>query len=190
MIRTKITFITEQLRQVLPLVVLFFAVLAVNFIYAAWESPPSSPPNGNTSPPLHIGSGDQSKAGMLGATSLVAPLVTTDLIDAGTVCLGGDCESEWPSEGGVAVIETLHADANYGYEAPNSVHGLNFNDAPDSVSTSETVNVCFLTTDVEGSPDDTRTFSAGCSVTESGGVWTLTAYSARRVSSECVAMCI
>ena len=89
------TFITVQLRQIVPLVVLFFAILAVNHIYAAWTAPTANPPNGTTDVPVNIGDSLQTKTGALVAAELGALTVTSD-----EYCIDTDCIEAWSEVSG------------------------------------------------------------------------------------------
>lgn len=66
----------------------------------AWTNPAAAPPGGSVSGPLTTGNGDQTKSGgdiyLSGAGSLYAGFK----VAAPWICVGSDCRSAWPSQGG------------------------------------------------------------------------------------------
>ena len=63
--------LTQSIKTIAPLAVVFAFLVATNFIYAAWTAPGGAPSSGNNAPaPINVGSTDQIKAAALGVDGL------------------------------------------------------------------------------------------------------------------------
>ena len=60
----------KHITKFLILTIILTAALSVNYLFAAWVGPTQSPPGGNTSTPIHVGSTDQVKDGGLSVDAL------------------------------------------------------------------------------------------------------------------------
>lgn len=110
-------------KQISPkIVALIFGVLVICFLAAfyvvAWQEPASAPPGGNVATPLNTSNIGQSKQG--GLILNTGGALNGLIIDKGNLCLGTDCRSSWPAEGG-GVIITYHMDA-VSYQSGNTYY--------------------------------------------------------------------
>ncbi len=93
------------------LTIALILVGGISYVFA-WTGPSTTPPNGNVSAPINIGSTSQSKNGALSLGTSNPPTTgySLDVTGAGVFsagvasnqfCLGTNCITSWPSGGGV-----------------------------------------------------------------------------------------
>jgi len=87
---------SQTLKTLIPLAVVFSLLIATNFIYAAWSAPSGTPSAGNNaSAPINVGSSSQVKNGNLGVNNLVVFGTTiSDIVQSDSVRSTEYCDKD------------------------------------------------------------------------------------------------
>ena len=88
----------KTVTKFLILTIVFIFALGVNYLFAAWTGPTQTPPAGNTSTPVHVGTTDQVKNGGLS-------------VDALSVFGGGYFQGNLDIDGGIEIGDTVNETA-------------------------------------------------------------------------------
>ena len=63
---------TQTLKTLIPLAIVFAVLVSTNFLYAAWSGPSATAPENNTDTPINVGVTPQAKGGLFGAIEITA----------------------------------------------------------------------------------------------------------------------
>jgi hypothetical protein len=104
----------QSVRNGLLVAVASLGLVGVGYVFAA---PTAPPPGSNLSLPLTRGAGAEIKAGAL---TVQGGLTVTNTLTVDRICLAGDCQTEWPSGGGLTGSMTLNG---AGYHSSSYCYG-------------------------------------------------------------------